>query len=404
MEGEGSTVKCKYFATITADWDAFKKIQGRVEPSKEICTGVSIEKNKFRRTFCSCGHSSSELESTCPDCGGKIMHFSDGYYNRMRNYVAVFEEAGIITFAGYNIFIEYSPHCDTCSLKIEEILVGKYDKATNTWPLYNVNRTTSYRDMGQHVSSVGAELLDKTFPDFYKKFVGSGDSKFFVSRPFCTSVAGLKCYTEHPDAFKDENMDKYPLSCHRLLQLVSHDEVNGSVLGLAPMMSDDFMKCWEVFGMPTEFLPIIESVSLRCDTSNVMSMVAAPKFHDFIKTKIGRFFASRIRHGQAELYDVATYYEYWRKLIAEGGIDEDVVIFACKENADMFSEISSLYNEVSSRIKWLREQHIPVDENSIRTKVFNKAYNLANFRKTLTNTDIEDLIQTDPLKLIDRIR
>lgn len=397
-------MKCKYYATITADWARFRQVQiNSGMDASEIYSGISFNKTNYPRTFCSCGYSGTGEESTCPHCGGKILSFGDGYFNSTRCFIDIYRDSDALNFEECSVFVDYKG--TDCALCIVTDVVGQYDTVKKEWVIYSPSTSGRGRHFDNGYATKVVDHVRKEFPRFCELFVDTENSpKFFLGRALNYSTAALAVYTSYPDAFSDDIIKKYPESSKILLMSAATDEISGGTKGVSINMCNDFIDSWKAIGLPDELIPIIEIATSNCQNLGMTTAMFSDKFAKFLKTKLGVFFLSRIRHGQVDAYKVANFSGEFANIMDEYGVDEEVLLFACRENADMFADSGQLVREIAARCSWLRENHIPIDENSIRTKVFNKTWNMANFRKTLVNTDIEKLIQEDPLKLIDRIR
>lgn len=386
-------MKAKYYSTLDVDWKEYLEIQERRNvPACARTTGVSFEHSKYPRTFCSCGHSSAKIENECPECGGRIHYFQYWQNTSMISYV--WKDGENVRFHNVVQSLDFSGYNVALKIVIDEL--GVYNVATKSWDAYKPVITP----WAETLSRETMETICSICPEFepLTKINGAVSSE---QLGHC--VAALAVCMKHPELFSEENLKKNPNTCAYLLRLIARDELDKSHYRcLNEMVGGDLESTMRIIGLPEELYPIREMVfsTLSYGQENIFSS----EFADFLKTKVGQFVLSRIRHGQMDCAYTATYFQGILNAAEEYGVHEDVLLFFLKENADACGQINQLSNELKERCKWLRSQHQPIVEDTIRTKAFNQQYNLAHFRKTLTNTDVEKLIREDPLKLIDRIR
>lgn len=380
-------------------------------------TGISVcmapvghsGSDRVNRVFCSCGYDSAENEKVCPHCGGQLL--------RMDNSHSYYHEVSIKSLAAYKDGDTWNYGILTVSCDRDcvdkEMVRAQLDYKENFTVKDGVISMTApckSRDGGRML------LSDKP-RQVLKDLVSShwAPEEETTSWPSLLKTSYIQ---DLPHVFSEENMKTKPLTMELLLDTLYLINVDSGAVRLADSFSDDLEKLLDELDMPFMVIPFTEQLlqSSELTFNNFFTwrkLISKEQWAELEKTPIFGLLLSRVKHGNmlmsamvdilCEINDFPSLRRYYYNKITWGDEERALFYSFCKENIDCFSE-NELTEEFRKRYLWMKKNGVFINEETMRTRNFHKAYNLKNFRKTLKNTDVEELIQSDPLLLLSRIR
>ena len=372
--------RIKALNVIEIDWDIWNDVM-----AKHGWKGISVTKGSYHRTVCSCGFCDNQEHDTCPDCGDKIFHVSLEYWghNNRWSCAEVVETDDSITAMVHRC------NCDTRGNTVD------VDVSTNRCFVYdkNAGKITTY-----NMSSVGHENLSEKDKNILVNAWPAIEYYNGENSAVAILCKNIKYVLDYPEFFnKPSNNVSFFIRMY-----LEHCKLNKIPL---PDIHDEKDMLREI-GIPEEFLPIANIVVDGWDSYNIRDL----KKHDvsdFINnTKIGKLVEARVRHGAMSLRRMIHFISEYKTTpsIQLDPAMEDLFITYCRECFDIYPDPNHLFREFNQRIRDLQEWGIFVNEDSIRSRNYYEQYHLRNFRKTLKNTDVAELIKSDPLTLLTRIR
>lgn len=385
--------------------------------------------NGAKRTFCSCGHEDSKFSENshqCPKCGGVLLE--KNYDSRSCDIVVGRINGDSFELYRLSYTLEHVMGDSMYDVPIEETFVGEIKRDTDgsisdyewgTLQNWKINKNSMdllleffSRDHNYKTLSWLMQNFTKVYELEYLKMV----------------VIGL---IKYPLIINIDNLNRYPNFFRCFLHFSINEFTIPTITCLGKTITRDFPipssctmeKLLEAYGFPE---CIYSQMDVTFGSKREINDVDATR--RFVKTPLGIIALNRLQNGIIDLteffkmqeveyaisnnifcnkttcyYDSSSYYK--TKENDKLFLPEEAALFFgyFKDSIDRYDSMRRVVENFSEHINCLKQNGIVPNVDNIRDRPFNEFLNSSRC-KTLKNTCLEDLMKTNPLEALSRMR